>query len=78
MVRRIWAPALALVLIVAGLFLAVSAPWGFGWFAYAPLAELSFAPVVVPPQFVVGIALVIAGLALVSGWVGYRVGRREH
>lgn len=77
LVRRYWAPALGVVAILVGAFLAVTAPVGIGWAAYAPLSALSFAPVSVPPQFVAGVALAIAGLALLAGWFGYRLGARR-
>ena len=53
-----------------------SAPAVFGWFAYAPLADTAFVPPFMTWEFVVGAVIAAIGLALVAGWVGYRIGRR--
>jgi len=76
-VRRFWAPAVGIAAIIGGIFIARSAPVGFGWFAYAPLTDAAFVPPFMTPQLGIGIAVAGAGLALLAGWVGFRIGRRR-
>lgn len=76
-VTRWGLPALGLILVGAGLVMA-SQPVSFGWFAYAPLSDavfMRFPPSLVPTGAAVAL---IAGTALVAGWVGFRLGRRPH
>lgn len=72
-----WGPlAVGLVLVVAGVVMA-SQPVSF-WFAYAPLSDgvfTTFPPSLIPTG---AAAALVAGTALVAGWVGFRLGRRSH
>lgn len=77
-VRRFWAPAVGIAAIVVGVLIMRSAPAVFGWFAYAPLADTAFVPPFMTWEFVAGAVITALGLALVAGWIGYRIGRRRH
>ena len=61
--------------IVAGALLWRTTPLSFGWFAYAPLTDATFAPGP-PGTWLLAGALVVLGVALVAGWGGYLLGRR--
>ncbi len=77
--RRALLPVvLGLVLAVGGLLLARQ-PRAFGWFAYTPLSEATFAPGIIVLDAVGIAALVIAGLgiALLAGAAGYGLGQRS-
>lgn len=65
----------AVVLFVAGLVLVMTTPLSFGWSAYAPLSDVTFSPF--SPGLIVGWVLVVIGLVLAAGWVGFRLGRRR-
>lgn len=74
-VRRWGLLALGVILVGAGVVMA-SQPVTFGWFAYAPLSDgvfMTFPPSLMPTGAAVAL---VAGTALVAGWVGFRLGRR--
>lgn len=49
----------------------------FGWFAYAPLSEATFAPgQFLTPVHLWGAAACVTGLIATSGALGYMIGRR--
>lgn len=75
-VARRWAVlVLGVALLVVGAAVINQPMASFGWFAYAPLSATTFVPVVsYMPQ---GLFLVALGLVLVSGWVGYQLGKRR-
>jgi heme/copper-type cytochrome/quinol oxidase subunit 1 len=64
--------------IIAGVLLMLRGPATapLGWTAYAPLSNTTFAPSFVSPVFAFGVAVLVAGAALVGGWVGFAFGRR--
>lgn len=67
----------ALLLVVGAALLVVAATVDVGWFAYAPESQAVLAPGVwLRPRQVWGAGLVVAGLVVVSGAVGFLVGRR--
>lgn len=68
---------LILSIVGAALLLSPASSYGFGWTAYAPLNATTFAPMWMPPTTVAGVVLIVAGLVLVAGWVGFRLGRRR-
>ena len=90
-VRRFGILILGIVLAVAGIVLELltaqtinipfttflgARPPSFGWTAYAPLTNETFVP---PSPQLPGILAILslgAGLILVAGWVGFRLGRR--
>ena len=86
-----WLTGLVLVVGGAWLALAARAPRDFGWFAYtpgiarcsSPCVGLSFARdgdgslLLVTPGTLVGLGVAVTGLLLLSGALGYRLGRRR-
>ena len=64
----------AVVLLMTGVGVA-----SFGWFAYAPQSEATYSPraVAVRPGVVWSVLAATLGAVLVSGAVGYRLGRRD-
>lgn len=68
--------ALGAALMVAGVAVVSSQPVSFGWAAYAPLSSLTFSPPFPTPRMWIGGTMTSVGLALLSGWVGHRIGRR--
>ena len=73
--RRWGLLALGLTLFVAGMVMA-SQPFSFGWFGYADGGSfLRFSPdlVVMSP---VAAGFLLAGIAAIAGWAGFRLGRR--
>ncbi|HSN36116.1 MAG TPA: hypothetical protein VLT34_07180, partial [Arthrobacter sp.] len=76
------APLLAVALLVAGGVL-LSLPVrqeNFGWFAYAPLSQQTFAGqglLVMDAEKWAGVGLLGAGLLMLAFWSGYRTGRRS-
>lgn len=65
-----------LVATALGVWLLARHPVSYGWFAYAPLTEQTYAPG--PPwQRGAGTALAVVGLLVVGGAVGYLLGRRD-
>lgn len=49
-------------------------PASFGWFAYAPLASQRYVPT--SAEGAAAIALLVIGVALIEGWIGFRLARR--
>lgn len=49
----------------------------FGWFDYEPLSSTVVLPPLITPQGVLAVAAAIVCLVLVSGWIGWRLGRRS-
>jgi heme/copper-type cytochrome/quinol oxidase subunit 1 len=70
---------LGAVLVVAGIIAyAVEGPSTFGWFAYQPLGDLNRSyPVVLLPGHLWALGLGFAGSLLLSGVLGYWLGRRR-
>jgi heme/copper-type cytochrome/quinol oxidase subunit 1 len=63
-------------LLVIGIVLVTTQPMSFGWTAYAPLTDVTFVPPFPTPAMWLGGILAVTGLALLAGWVGFRLGRR--
>ncbi|GMA91953.1 hypothetical protein [Homoserinibacter gongjuensis] len=74
--RSYGAGALGAALLVIGIVVVTTQPVGFGWTAYAPLTDATFSPPFPTPAMWIGGALAAVGLALLAGWVGFRLGRR--
>jgi heme/copper-type cytochrome/quinol oxidase subunit 1 len=79
-VRRLLAlwtlPIVGVVSLVVGVLLITKKePASFGWFAYAPLSNEAFTPM--SPFNVAGLIVVVAGLILIAGWVGFQLGSRK-
>ncbi|HEX4057821.1 MAG TPA: hypothetical protein VHX87_05845 [Galbitalea sp.] len=75
--RGYWALVLGVIVLALGLVPMITyadPPASFGWTAYAPLTSATFSPPVAPTLWV---CEVVAGVILISGWVGYRIGRRK-
>jgi heme/copper-type cytochrome/quinol oxidase subunit 1 len=70
---------LGAVLVVAGIIAyAVEGPSSFGWFAYQPLGDLDGSyPVVLLTGHLWALGLGFVGSALLSGVLGYWLGRRR-
>ena len=73
--RRWGLLALGLIGMIAGAILLTRTPTSSGWTAYAPLSNTTYVPPFVTGSFVLGTLLVLLGLALVAGWVGFALGR---
>lgn len=76
------APLLGLLAVLAGCLLAWNASENesYGWFAYAPLSNQSFAEnglVFIGPWTWVGLGIAAAGLLLLAFAAGYRIGRQH-
>jgi heme/copper-type cytochrome/quinol oxidase subunit 1 len=76
-VRGYWVLVLGLIILALGVVQLVtlfSSVYVFGWSAYAPLTSTTFAPGFAPmlPLFEIAV-----GIALIAGWVGYRIGCRR-
>jgi heme/copper-type cytochrome/quinol oxidase subunit 1 len=70
-------PIVGAAAIVVGILITRSSPpMSFGWFAYAPLSDVTFAPGLAA-QFWVGPGFVGVGIALLAGWAGFLLGRRR-
>jgi len=69
--------AIGAVLLVIGIVVVTTQPVGFGWTAYAPLTDVTFSPPFPTPAMWLGGIVAGLGLALLAGWVGYRLGRRS-
>jgi heme/copper-type cytochrome/quinol oxidase subunit 1 len=69
--------AVGAVLLVIGIVVVTTQPVGFGWTAYAPLTDVTFTPPFPTPAMWIGGALAAVGLALLAGWVGFRLGQRS-
>lgn len=72
--------AAGLALLAVGVAVLAANPFltgaSFGWFAYAPLSSETFAPWL--GAGILGpLALAALGIALIAGWVGFRLGRRR-
>lgn len=78
---RLAVPLLAVALLAAGAFF-----WSlpvrqeqFGWFAYAPLSQQTFAApglLIMDAEKWAGVVLVGLGLLTLAFWTGFRAGRR--
>ncbi|CAN5465487.1 hypothetical protein BH09ACT4_BH09ACT4_03340 [soil metagenome] len=75
-IRRFWAPVVAVLAIVIGIVITQSNQASFGWFSSAPESATVFFPIFVSPQFIGGAAVAIFGVALLGGSVGYRLAKR--
>jgi heme/copper-type cytochrome/quinol oxidase subunit 1 len=75
--RRWGLLVLGLIGMIAGAILLTRMPTSSGWTAYAPLSNTLYVPPFVTGSFVLGALLVLLGLALVAGWVGFALGRRR-
>ena len=75
-------PAVAVALLAVGMVL-MSMPVrqeSFGWFAYAPLSQQTFAAqglLIMDSEKWAGVVLVALGLLTLAFWSGYRTGRRS-
>ena len=69
----------ALMVVVGGVLFFTAPPVSFGWFAYAPLSETSFAPSMslMHPQAIGGGVTAVVGLALLAVAVGWLWGNRS-
>ncbi|MFV0375627.1 hypothetical protein [Microbacterium sp.] len=83
-VGLIVAATACLALVVGGTVMMIMAVPGetasFGWFAYQPTAGMTVRPdalIILTPLTGAGIALVILGLVLLGGIVGFLLGRRR-
>jgi len=76
--RRFGVLALGVIGVVVGVVLLLPRPTpsSFGWTAYAPLANTTFVPQYVTGSLVLSTVLVLVGLALTAGWIGFALGRR--
>lgn len=63
-------------MIVGVILLTRPTPASFGWTAYAPLTNTTYVPRFVTGTFVLGALVLVLGLALTAGWVGFALGRR--
>ena len=70
---RFIVPAAGMIAIAAAVPL-ITAPVGYGWTASVPLSDARFDPS--SARVLGGALLALVGVALVSGWIGYLVGRR--
>jgi len=82
--RTIWRSRLLLVglviAVVGAVVLAEARTTSFGWTAYAPMHGTfprTNNLVLHQPQAVIGLVLLVAGVGLATGAVGYRIGRRR-
>jgi len=79
---RWWLGLLAAAMAVAGIVTLIAhtahEAASFGWFAYQPLSSVSYWIAFTPPTLpaLLGAALLIAGLLLLVGVIGFRLGRR--
>lgn len=64
-----------LVAIVVGSLLLTVKVASFGWFAYAPPADLSFVPM--SSLNIAGLLVLGFGLVVVAGWVGFTIADRR-
>ena len=67
---------LGAALLVIGVVVVTTQPIGFGWTAYAPLSDVTFSPQFPTPAMWLGGIMAGLGLALLAGWIGFRLGRR--
>lgn len=74
-VRRWVVLVVGLAALIVGIVLLNQSTASFGWFAYAPLSQATF--VGMSPYVSPGLLLTAAGLVLIAGWVGFRMGRRR-
>ncbi|MEO6115065.1 MAG: hypothetical protein ABIP33_01665 [Pseudolysinimonas sp.] len=76
--RRFGILALGVIAMIGGGILLNNRPAAaFGWTAYAPLTNTTFVPPFVTPTLYLGVGLILIGLALTAGWIGFRLGRRQ-
>jgi heme/copper-type cytochrome/quinol oxidase subunit 1 len=68
----------AVILVLWGAGLLLLTPVSFGWFAYAPLSRESFSSEIylLTPERSAGAGLVILGMLIAVGVVGWVLGRR--
>jgi heme/copper-type cytochrome/quinol oxidase subunit 1 len=75
--RAILVPALGVLLVTAGVVVALATPreTSIGWFAYAPLSDAVFLPagtLLVRGEQLIAAALVVLGLLVLAFWTGTR------
>jgi heme/copper-type cytochrome/quinol oxidase subunit 1 len=77
--RRFGILVLGAILVIAGVAIyAIAFPRpSFGWTAYAPLTSTTFVPTPFPNPIDYAMAMIVIGLVLVAGWVGFRLGARR-
>lgn len=75
-VRRYGVLAAGALLLVVGVIVVTTQPVSFGWTAYAPLSSVTVSPPWPTPAMTLGGVVGVGGLALIAGWVGFRLGRR--
>jgi len=67
---------IGLLAIVVGIVLLAQRQSSFGWFANAPLEDVSF--VSMSSTSVTGLVVLGVGLVLVAGWIGFQLALRRH
>jgi ABC-type lipoprotein release transport system permease subunit len=63
--------------VLAAVLYALIPTQSFGWFDYEPLDSTVVLPPLVTPQGVLAVVAAVSCLVLVSGWIGWRLGRRS-
>lgn len=77
LLRKYGLVVLGVVLSAVGAVLLLTQPVSFGWTAYAPLSSATFVPPGPTPGMIAGLVLLVVGLMVVAGWVGFRIGRNR-
>jgi heme/copper-type cytochrome/quinol oxidase subunit 1 len=74
-VRRFGILIIGILLVISGVVVNRITPpvASFGWTAYAPLTSETYVPGF--PR--IASVLVVLGLVLIAGWIGFRIGRRR-
>ncbi|MDF1479406.1 hypothetical protein PYV02_09960 [Leifsonia sp. H3M29-4] len=72
--RTLVVPVAGAIALVAGFVLLLWSRPTVGWFAYAPLATQAYYPSF--PDYPLAVGLLVLGVALLAGWIGFRLGRR--
>lgn len=79
--RKLWAVlGVGLSILGIGLFLTSAISTDFGWFAYTPLdnqVRFSSNFVIMSRSQVIGWLIVVLGLIVLAGGIGYRAGQRR-
>lgn len=79
--RNLWAVVgVGLLILGIGLFLTSASATDFGWFAYTPLdnqVRFSSSVVVLSRGRLIGWLIVVLGLIVMAGGIGYRAGQRR-